>query len=184
MAENEHFLKLYWRFSNFVDEFQKVALSPERDTWSDNFFKGVWRFGHCKGEEVMIRSRAYQACVYITLYDEECADSEGLSQAYEDLRRDWSTKYFDPVRGGWVLRPYNLGQCERTNGPSHVEDGGGDALEPAPFCCEKPLGPSRYTGDATKRGSQDKDRSSPAQSLETRAELDRHNVDTNSEGFP
>jgi hypothetical protein len=77
---------------------------------------------------------------------------------------------------------YSLGQCERTYGPIHVEAGGGDALEPASLCCEKHLGPSRYTGDATQRSSeQGMDRSSPEQSTVSRAESERHNVDTDSE---
>jgi hypothetical protein len=50
-----------------------------------------------------------------------------------------------------VSRPFNLGQCRRTSGPSHVVEGGGVALEPTPLCCEKPLGPSRHTGDAPHR---------------------------------
>jgi hypothetical protein len=69
----------------------------------------------------------------------------------------------------------------------HVDDGGGDALEPAPLCYEKPLGPSRYTGDVTQRGSddtQEMDRSSPVPSSGIRAESDRHNVDTGPEDLP
>jgi hypothetical protein len=161
MDEIEHFLSLDWRFAGFVSEFKKVALSPERDRWSDNFFRSVWRFGHYMGQEPMIRSRCYQACVYVTLYDEECADTEGLNQAYEDLRRDWCSTFFDPARG-WVSKPYNLNQCERTYGPSHVDDGGGDALN-STLRGERAIGPSHVDdggGDASQKVSME-DRSSP-----------------------
>jgi hypothetical protein len=48
--------------------------------------------------------------------------------------------------------------------------------------CEKPLGPSRYTGDATQRSSdQGMDRSSPLQFTVCLAESDSHNVGTDSE---
>jgi hypothetical protein len=110
----------------------------------------------------------------------------GAQESQAELNRGWKSCHFVSERG-WVhssLYPYNLGQCERTSGPSHVEDGGGVALEPAPLCCEKPLGPSRYTGDATQRSSdQEMDRSSPEQSSEAASDQDVHNVDTWPEGF-
>jgi hypothetical protein len=189
MAEIEHFLKQDWRFAGYVEGLRRVSPGQERDSWLDTFFKSVWRYGHYVDEEVLIRSRVYQACVYTTLYDEDEADSEGLAKELQDVRREAMSSFFDPSRG-WVsksLVPYKLGQCERTYGPSHVEDGGGVALEPAPLCCEKPLGPSRDTGDATQRSSDDDqgmDRSSPVQSSGPRAESDSHNVDTGSESLP
>jgi hypothetical protein len=105
----------------------------------------------------MIRSRCYQACVYLSLYDEDCAVEEGLQQEVEELSKVGRSSFFDPTRG-WVSKsylPYNLDQCRRTFGPSHVDDGGGIALDPSSLRCEKPLGPSRYTGDATQRSSED-----------------------------
>jgi hypothetical protein len=158
MAEIEHFLSLDWRFRGFAEGFKAVALSPERDKWRNDFFKGIWRLGYYKGDEVMIRSRAYQACVYVSLYDEECADSEGLEQAHEDLGREWSSTFFDPARGKWVSRsivPYDLNQCERTYGPSHVDDGGGDALD-STLRGERTYGPSHVDdggGDASQSNS-------------------------------
>jgi hypothetical protein len=83
------------------------------------------------------------------------------------------------------LYPYNLGQCERTSGPSHVVDGGGDALKPDSLSCERTSGPSHVGeggGDVAQRSSDDsEDRSSPAQSQRFRAGSDRHNVGTDPE---
>jgi hypothetical protein len=55
-----------------------------------------------------------------------------------------------PVRALQWVQEQNLDQCRRTFRPSHVDDGGGIALDPSSLCCEKPLGPSRYTGNATQ----------------------------------
>jgi hypothetical protein len=95
MKEIEHFLNQDYRFTGYARELKFYPPGLERDAWLDNFFHRVWRGGHFKSEEVMIRSRIYQACVYTTLHDEH--------EAYLD-------------------------QCGRTYGPSHVEDGGGDAF--------------------------------------------------------
>jgi hypothetical protein len=65
------------------------------------------------------------------------------------------------VGGGVALDSISL-KCARTSGPSHVEEGGGDALQGF---------------------SLDMDRSSPGQSERFRAEVDRHNVDTTLGGF-
>jgi hypothetical protein len=114
MAEIEHFLKQDWRFKGFVQGLECVDPGQERDDWYANFIKGVYRSRHSKDAKIMIDQRAYQACVYITLYDEDCADAKGLSDEYKELCRDWKSSFFDPVRGGWVQTshvPYNLGQC-------------------------------------------------------------------------
>jgi hypothetical protein len=167
MAEIEHFLNQDWRFKGYVDGLKSVDPGPDRDAWLDKFFKGVYKYGHYKGEEIMIGQRVYQACVYVTLYDEDCADSEGLAKESEDLRKSWKSSFFDPVRGKWVHTSYvpydpkKLGQCERTFGPSHVEYGGGDALEPYPMESERTSVPSHVEeggGDALQRVSQDRDR--------------------------
>jgi hypothetical protein len=168
MAEIEHFLDQDWRFKGFVDGLKRVNPGQERHDWFGIFMKGVYRYGFYKDEKIMIQQRACQACVYITLYDEDSADSEGLPKELEDLRIQWKSKFFDPVRGRWVSRscvpydPKKLGQCERTSGPSHVEEGGGDALQ---------------------RKSQDKDRSSRNRIQRFHAGTDRHNVDTIPGGF-
>jgi hypothetical protein len=132
----------------------------------------------------MSDSRCQAVYEFVALWDEDGRDEGGTMEFQAEQAREWKSCHFDQVRG-WVhasLHPYNLGQCERTIGPSHVEDGGGDALEPASLCCEKPLGSSRYTGDATQRSfDQGMDRSSPVQSTVSPAESDSHNVDTDSE---
>jgi hypothetical protein len=132
----------------------------------------------------LFNERCHAVSKYIALRDEDLLDEEGANESLVEMNREWNSCQFVPERG-WVrssLYPCNLGQCERTPGPSHVEDRGGDALEPASLCCEKPLGPSRYTGDATQRSSdQGMDRSSPAQSTDSPAESGSHNVGTDSE---
>jgi hypothetical protein len=83
------------------------------------------------------------------------------SPQVEGEREDDPPAKIQPVAhdgGGVALEPDPL-KCEGTSGPSHVEDGGGDALQ-------------RISGDA------DMDRSSPIQDKRFRAGVDRHNVDT------
>jgi hypothetical protein len=154
------------------------------DKWISQYFRKVYRDHDFKRDQSIFDSRCRAVCDFITLWDEDGRDESGTLEFQAEQAREWKSIYFDQVRG-WVrssLHPYNLGQCERTFGPSHVEDGGGVALEPASLCCEKPLGPSRYTGDATQRCSdQGMDRSSPLQSTVSLAESDSHNVDTGSE---
>jgi hypothetical protein len=169
MSEIKHFLN-----SEFVFKGLEAGLcgfppgpSPDRDKWLDSFFHNLYRFHDFKGDQCLFQARVRTACQFIALWDEDGQDEVGTAEFQAEQARDWKSCHFDPIRG-WVQHAYNLGQCERTNGPSHVEDGGGDALEPAPLCCEQPLGPSRYTGDATQRSSdddQDMDRSSPVQSV-------------------
>jgi hypothetical protein len=136
----------------------------------------------------MFEERSYQACVYVTLYDEDCADEKGLSEEYERIRNDWKSSHFVPGRGRvhTSLVPYELGQCRRASCSSHVVDGGGVALEPDALKCERTSGPSHVVeggGDALQRISLEMDRSSPVQSKRFRVGLDSHNVDTIPEGF-
>jgi hypothetical protein len=186
MDEIEHFLSREWGFSELAAGLSsfKPGPSPDRDAWISQYFQGVYRNHNFKGDQSLFNPRCHAVCEFITHWDQDLQDEEGAQESHAKSSRFWKSRKFDQVRG-WVstsLYPYNLGQCERTSGPSHVEDGGGDALEPASLCCEKPLGPSRYTGDTTQRSSdQDMDRSSPAQSTVSPAESDRHNVDTDSE---
>jgi hypothetical protein len=166
MAEIEHFLDQDWRFKGSVDGLKRVQPGQQRHDWFDQFLKGrVYKSGFYKDEKIMIQQRAYQACVYIALYDEDLADAGGLAKEVEDLSVQWKSSIADPVRG-WVSCSYvpsepKMGQCERTLGPSHVDDGGGDALESILMKSERTHGPSRGTGAALQRESQDMDRSSP-----------------------
>jgi hypothetical protein len=186
MQEIEHFLDREWGFSGLAAGLSgfKPGPSPERDAWISQYFQKVYRNHNFKDDQSLFNSRCHAACEYITLWDEDLQDEEGAQASHAETFRVWKSCRFDQVRG-WVytsLYPYNLGQCERTSGPSHVEDGGGDALEPASLYCEKPFGPSRYTGDATQRSfDQGMDRGSPVQSTVSPAESDSHNVGTDSE---
>jgi hypothetical protein len=127
MAEIKHFLKQDWRFKGFVQSLERVDPGQERDEWYARFIRDFYSYRYNKDAEIMIDRRAYQACVYIALHDEDCADIKGLSDEFEELRRDRKSSFIDPVRGRvhTSMYPYNLGQCESTSGPNHVEDGGG-----------------------------------------------------------
>jgi hypothetical protein len=181
MAEIEHFLNRdLMHFGNFASNLRRFKPGKERDDWLFTFFQKAYRNHDFRDDESLFNERCHQAAHYVTLHDQSVADDQGWQEFREEFFRK-EPKY-DGVLDKCVSRPYNLGQCRRTYGPSHVEDGGGVALEPAPLCCEKPLGPSRYTGDATQRSSdQGMDRSSPLQSLVSRAGSDSHNVDTGPE---
>jgi hypothetical protein len=142
MREIEHFLEQDYRFRGYTQELKFYPPGPERDAWLDNFFRRVWWGGHFKTEEVMIRSRVYQACVYTTLHDEQedyliqCERTYGPSHVEEG--------------GGDALDSIRM-KSERTYGPSHVEDGGGDALDSIRMKSERTYGPSHVVdggGDA------------------------------------
>jgi hypothetical protein len=182
MAEIEPFLKQDWRFRGFVEGLDRVNPGKEREDWLLHFFRGVQQQNRHKGDDVLFKERYRQACVYVTLYDEDRADESGLAKEREPLQNEWSSSHFDRSRGKWVhssLVQYSLGQCRRASRSSHVEDGGGVALEPDTLKRERTSGPSDVEdggGDALQRISQEKDRSSPLQSLRFRAGSDRHNV--------
>jgi hypothetical protein len=186
MSEIEHFLSREGGFEDLTAGLSgfKPEPSPEREIWISQYFRHVYRSHNFKRDQSRFDSRCRAVCEFVSLWDEDGKDEIGTLEFQAEQAREWKSCHFDQVRG-WVrssLHPYNLGQCERTSGPSHVEEGGGDALEPASLCCEKPLGPSRYTGDATQRSSdQGRDRSSPGQSTVSPAKSDSHNVGTGSE---
>jgi hypothetical protein len=183
MEEIEHFLdRDFMHFGNFAPFLRRFKPRKERDDWLLTFFQKAYRNHDFRGDDSLFNERCYQASRYVSLYDQAIVDTQGRREESQEAVKQAPS--YDLASGNWVLRPFNLGRCERTYGPSHVVDGGGDAPEPAPLCCEKPFGPSRCTGDATQRSSQDMDRSSPVQFSDTRAESDRHNVDTDLEGYP
>jgi hypothetical protein len=137
--EIEHFLeKNSLRFGWITNRIREVSPGPERDRMMDELWKWVWRHGYYKDEHPLIRGRSREVCKFIALYDEELSDVVGLRKHEEEqYQKDWSSCHFVPS-GGWIhgsLIPYSLGQCERTSGPSHVVDGGGDALEPSSLSC-------------------------------------------------
>jgi hypothetical protein len=93
MAEIEHLLKQDLRFRGFVQGIQRVDPGQERDESYTSFIKGVYRKRPSKDAKIMVDQRAYQACVYVTLYDEDCADTKGLAIEYDDLCRDWKSSW-------------------------------------------------------------------------------------------
>jgi hypothetical protein len=140
----------------------------------EEFWTWVWKYGYYKDEHALIRGRCREVCRFIALYDEKLSDVSGLREEEERcLKLEGSCHYVS--NKGWVHSSYvpcDLGQCERTFGPGHVVDGGGDALEPYPMNSERTFGPSHVEdgrGDALQRISQDMDRSSPVQSERFRA---------------
>jgi hypothetical protein len=178
MEEIEHFLNRdFAHFGNFAPLLRRFKPGKGRDDWMLSLLQKAYRNHDFKGDESLFNERCFQASRYVMLHDQSIADTQGRREEFQEFVSQ--APCFDPESGNWVLRPFNLGRCERTFGPSHVVDGGGDALEPASLCCEKPLGPSRCTGDATQRSSElGMDRSSPAQSSGFAPAQDVHNVDT------
>jgi hypothetical protein len=188
MAEIKHFLDQDFMFQSLESGLYGFSPggNPERDKWLTHFFLNAHRGRSSKDDQSLFNSRCRAVYDFVALWDEHEQDEIGDREFKDEQARMWKSCHYDPVRG-WIHHAYNLDQCRRTSGPSHVDDGGGVALDPSPLCCEKPLGPSRYTGDATQRSSEDSqevDRSSPVQCPGSRAELDSHNVDTDSEGLP
>jgi hypothetical protein len=150
MLEIEHFLEQdFSRLGNFVPLLRRFKPGPERDEWLAEFFEKVYLGHDFRGDDSLFNERCKLASLYVKLRDQAVADVQGRREFQEDFFRK-EPKY-DYDSGKCVSRPFNLGQCRRTSGPSHVVAGGGVALEPTPLCCEKPLGPSRYTGDAPQR---------------------------------
>jgi hypothetical protein len=150
MEEIEHFLEQDLpRLGNFASLLRRCKPSPERDEWLAEFFEKVYLRHDFNGDDSLFNERCRLVSLYVKLHDQAVADVQGHQEFWEESFRK-EPKY-DVHLKKCVLRPFNLGQCRRTSGPSHVVDGGGVALEPTPLCCEKPLGPSRYTGDAPQR---------------------------------
>jgi hypothetical protein len=126
----------------------------------------------------MFNERSWQACYYVTLYDEDDADEQGSREELEWCRKEWVYS---------SLVPYESNQCRRAWCSSHVEVGGGVALDSHSLKCERASGPSHVVdggGDALQGISPlSEDGSSPLQSERFRAGVDRHNVDSVSGGF-
>jgi hypothetical protein len=164
----EQFLELdFVNFGELAPFLRKYKPSPERSRWLSDFFHKV-NLGGNKSK----------------LYEEQCRQAAQCVLLHDHMVSEFGEECLKKPRQAYVSKPNSLGQCRRTSGPSHVEDGGGVALEPVPLCCEKPLGPSRYTGDATQRKSKKvkgMDRSSPIQISVSRAGSDSHNVGTDPE---
>jgi hypothetical protein len=178
MEEIEHFLdRDFMHFGNFAPFLRRFNPGKERDDCMLSFFRKAYRNHDLKGDESLFNVRCFQASRYVVLHDQLIPDTQGRQEESQEFVSQ--APCYDPKSRNWVLRPFNLGRCERTYGPSHVVDGDGDAPEPASSCCEKPLGPSRCTGDAAQRSSKSgMDRSSPAQSSGFAPAQDVHNVDT------
>jgi hypothetical protein len=149
MEEIEHFLNRdFMHFGNFAPFLRRFKPGKERDDWMLTFFQRAYRNHDFRGDESLFNERCFQASRYVMLFDQAIADTQGHREETKEFLSQ--APCFDLDSGNWVLRPINvrkaeLGRCERTYGPSHVVDGGGDAPEPASLCCEKPLGPSRCT---------------------------------------
>jgi hypothetical protein len=150
MEEIEHFLDQDRpHFGNFVSSLRSFKPGPDRDEWLAEFFEKVYFRHDFRGDDTFFDERCNSATFYVKLYDQAIADRQGFQEFLEDHSRKEPVYDYDLDKS--VSRPFNLGQCRRTSGPSHVVVGGGVALEPTLLCCEKPLGPSRYTGDAPQR---------------------------------
>jgi hypothetical protein len=150
MEEIEHFLDQDRpHFSNFVSSLRRFKPGPDRDEWLAEFFEKVYLRHDFRGDDALFDERCNSVTLYVKLHDQAVADRQGFQEFWDDSSR--KEPVYDYDLGKCVSRPFNLGQCRRTSGPSHVVAGGGVALEPTPLCCERPLGPSRYTGDAPQR---------------------------------
>jgi hypothetical protein len=167
MDEIEKFLNHDYRFFGFASELQGTSPGKGRDDWLLDLSRRAYRHHNFTEDQVLFEERCRLMGRYITLKDKDDADEGAIQEELNQQERDWGSRYFDPDRG-WVhtsFVPYNLGQSERTSGPSHVIDGGCDALERASLSCERTSGPSHGEdggGDATQRRS-GMDRSSPVQ---------------------
>jgi hypothetical protein len=186
MAEIRHFLDRGWSFTGLESGLCQFmpGSSPELDAWLLEFFRGVYNGHNFKSDQCLFDERCRLVSQYVALRDEDMLDEEGAVVCLVDIKRDRRSSKFVPDRG-WVQSSsysYNLGQCERTSGLSHVVDGGGDALEPASLSCERTSGPSHVEdggGDAAQRSyCETEDRSSLVQSLGSLAGSDSHNVGT------
>jgi hypothetical protein len=73
-------------------------------------------------------------CEFIALHDEEMTDEKGAIEEEEQCRTALCSSHV--VEGGGValssLVPHSL-KGDRTSGPSHVDDGGGDAVQGISF---------------------------------------------------
>jgi hypothetical protein len=127
MDEIEHFLKKdSLKFGWITRRIQEVSPGPERNQLMDEFWTWVWKFCYYKDERALIRGRCREVCRFIALYDEELSDISGIREEEEPCSRLEDSCYYVSNKG-WAHSshvPYNLGQCERTSGPSHVVDGG------------------------------------------------------------
>jgi hypothetical protein len=143
-----------------------VPFPAEREERFLEFFRGAYRDHNFRSDQALFIARCQEVGRYATLYDEDLADEKGAQEETERIRSEWGSSHFDPKRG-WVhnsLVQYDLGQCRRASCSSHVEDGGGVALEPDSLKCERAVGPSHVEeggGDALQRISREMDRSSP-----------------------
>jgi hypothetical protein len=112
MDEIEHFLKQDFKFSGFVRQLMGYSPGKERDDWLLEFYKGVYRGHNFKADQVLFNERCSQLGRYIDLYDEECADEQGLLDNLDRMRKDRGSCHFVPGRGRVYssLVPYDLGQ--------------------------------------------------------------------------
>jgi hypothetical protein len=156
MEEIGYFLKKDPRFYTFPYLIHPTSPGKGREDWLLNFFREVYRHHNFKEDQALFEERCRAAGQYINLMDEDNVDEGVIQEEIKLIDRDYHSSYFDPDRG-WVhvsYVPYNVGQCERTSGPSHVVDGGSDALEPDPMKSERTSGPSHVEdggGDALQR---------------------------------
>jgi hypothetical protein len=145
MDEIEHFLEGDYRFCGFTHEVVKHHPGPERDTWLFNWYRKVYQRHNSKEDQVLVIEKCNIMSRYLQLWDYQQTDVKGRMEDIRRFEAEWNAHFYDRVRKCFVYMsyvPYNLGQCERTSGPSHVEEGGGAAVQ---------------------RSSQDMDRSSPEQ---------------------
>jgi hypothetical protein len=122
MRDDELYLQSDWRFRGILEQIKFSVPGPDREKLLDEFWAGAYR-NYYLSERDLIGARGRVLAEYIALHDEDNADEEVAMEDLERVRRSWR--------------------------PSHVEDGGGTALQ----------GLSSFQGD----------RSSPVQSERFRA---------------
>jgi hypothetical protein len=164
MLEIERFLNKDYHFAYLLNDLD--APMPPDKTREDmllELFRKAYRHHNFKEDRCLFDEICRPIGRYIILKKEDEAE-EGFQEELKEFETESSSRYFDYDRGAWVYMsyvPYNLGQCERTSGPSHVEDGGGDAAQRSSRL-------SRNLGD----------RSSPERYQRSRAGSNSHNVGT------
>jgi hypothetical protein len=146
MRDDEPHLHSGWRSRGILEQIKFSFPGPDRGNLIDEFWAGAYQ-SYYLSEHDLIRARGRVLAEYIALHDEDNADEKGAMEDWERVRRSWRPNHVVVGRG--VDQRSDSLKSERSYGPSHVEDGGGDALQ----------GLSSFQGD----------RSGPVQSKRFRA---------------
>jgi hypothetical protein len=85
----------------------------------DEFWAGASQ-NYYRSKRGLIRARAKVLSEFIALRDEELRDHKGADKEMERVRRSWRPSHV--VDGGGVDQSSDPLKCERSYGPSHVDD--------------------------------------------------------------